>query len=102
MRNWTMLPLDKKDSFAVVSPDVFALDGTPDRIRLTLLRSPQMAHHCPLPGGRIDGRYSDRGEHDFRFLFIAGQDANPQRLEQLATMMARPLITADFTRGMVP
>ena len=102
VRDWTMVPLDAEEKLAVVSPDVFALDGTKDRLRLTLLRSPQMAHHDPYPGGRLDGRYSGRGEHDFHFWFMAGADVTPEKLDQLATMMQRPLITADYTRGMKP
>ena len=102
VRDWTMVPLDAEEKLAIVSPDVFALDGTKDRLRLTLLRSPQMAHHDPYPGGRLDGRYSDRGEHDFHFWFMAGADVTPEKLDQLATMMQRPLITADYTRGMKP
>ena len=102
VRDWTMVPLDMEEKLAIVSPDIFALDGTTDRLRLTLLRSPQMAHHDPYPGGRLDGRYSDRGEHDFHFWFMAGADVTPEKLDQLATMMQRPLITADYTRGMKP
>lgn len=102
VNGWTKLPLtDDGEALAIISPDVFALDATDERVRLTLLRSCQMAHHDPTPGGRPDVRYSDRGEHDFVFRFRAGT-VNDADLTTEATAFLRPLIAADLTRGMKP
>lgn len=97
VQRWTRLPLCEDEALSIVCPDVFALDATPQRVRFTLLRSCQLAHHDPTPGGRLDVRYSDRGEHDFRFRICAGQHTDAE-LDQLAYAMMRPLAYADLTR----
>lgn len=102
IRDWTRISLEEDEFLGIVSPDIFALDATVDRARLTLLRSPQMAHHDPYPGGRVDGRFSDRGEHDFTVRFMAGKQVTPEVLDQVATMMQRTPLNADLTRGMKP
>jgi len=85
-------------TMGVVCPDVFALDGTPDRVRLTLLRSPFMAHHHPR-GGFPAARIADQGPHTFRFRFFL----DPVSVETLAAhalAIHRPPLTAELTRGM--
>jgi alpha-mannosidase len=85
----------------LVCPDAFALDGTPERLRLTLLRSAVMAHHDPHDGTGPRITISDQGVHLFRFRFYApGTPAD--RLDADAACLQRPLIAADLTRGMKP
>jgi alpha-mannosidase len=99
LRDWTLLESEDGRRLGVLSPEVYALDATAERVRWTLLRAPQMAWHDPHPGGRLDGRYVDRGEHDFVFRFQAG-DVSPELLDAKATMRQRPPALADLTRGM--
>jgi alpha-mannosidase len=99
LRDWTLLANADGLRLGVLSPDVYALDATAERIRWTLLRAPQMAWHDPHAGGRLDGRYIDRGEHDFVFRFYAG-DLTPEFLDAKADMRQRPPALADLTRGM--
>lgn len=84
----------------LVCPDVFAADVSREAIRLTLLRSPQMAHHVPDPGERPDGRTSDRGEHDFRLRLVFAETLAPGDVDAAALALQRPLAYADLTRGM--
>ena len=99
LRDWTLCSTGGGQGIGVVSPDVYALDGTAARLRFTLLRSPVMAHHDP--NRTFDGhpRVADQGEHDFRFLFFFGP-VTPERLERQARMLHRPLLFAETTRGM--
>jgi alpha-mannosidase len=84
----------------LVCPDIFAVDVTRSEVRLTLLRSPQMAHHVPDPGGRVGGRSSDRGEHDFRLRLVFGEALTAAALDAMAQAQQQPLAYADLTRGM--
>ena len=95
LRDWT---LNLNDGRAIVCPDVYALDATPDRVRLTLLRAAIIAHHEPHPGSAARARWSDRGQHDFRFRFY--QNATPTTLEASARGWHQPPLYADLTRGM--
>ena len=95
-RDWTA-----NKSSAIVAPDVFGLDASPDRIRLTLLRSPLLAHHDPHDGVGPRGRFADQGEHEFRFQFFVGPVAT-ETLDVQALQLHRPPLLADLTRGMVP
>ncbi len=110
-RDLTLASLANGDQIGIVAPDVFALDAKPHRMRMTLLRSPPFAQHIP-PAGGLSGvlqtpsdisprqRFTDQGEHLFRFRFFAGRDLDVQALERHACMLQRPLIAADLTRGM--
>jgi hypothetical protein len=82
----------------VLCPDVFAADATPQRARLTLLRSALMAHHDPHTGPAPRGLFSDARQHDFRFRFFAGADENA--LESIARAFHQAPLFADLTRGM--
>lgn len=99
LRDWILLADGSERRLGVLSPEVYAVDATAERVRWTLLRSPQMAWHDPHPGGRLDGRYVDRGEHDFRFRFYAGT-VTPELLDAKANMLQRPPALADWTQGM--
>lgn len=84
--------------WGVVCPDVFACDATPRRLRLTLLRSPCMAHHEPCqPDPRL--AVADQGTHVFRFRFHLAP-RRPEDLLDEAVMWQRPLLVAETTRGM--
>jgi alpha-mannosidase len=102
LRDWVLVPLDAGRGMGVVCPDVFALDATPRRLRLTLLRSPFMAHHDPHPGTAPRRTVADQGVHDFRFRFFLGRGLKPELLDAHALMLQRPLVFADLTRGMPP
>jgi alpha-mannosidase len=82
------------------TPDVYAVDGTPERLRFTLLRSAIMAHHNPHNGFAPRRTFSDHGENKFLFRFFAGDAVTTELLDTHATQIQRPLIAADLTRGM--
>jgi len=85
----------------VVCPDVFALDADPAGARLTLLRSPLMAHPDPAPADAFPrAEPADQGVHTFRFQFAAFDALTPAWLAARAAMEHRPLIVADWTKGM--
>lgn len=88
------------ESVGIVSPDVFALDGTRERIRFTLLRSAIMAHHIPHNGVAPRLTFSDQGEHTFRFRFFSMPQISADFLDLQAAQMHRAPIAADLTRGM--
>jgi len=115
LRDRTLLETKSGLRTAVVCPDVFALDCTSSRLRLTLLRSALMAHHHPHTGNAPRFTVSDQGEHEFRFQFhcVKSGDMIPihgnwescppisQLLDRQAFMYQRPLAAADLTRGML-
>lgn len=100
VRDRTLLELADGQRIGLLFPDVYALDATPDAVRLTLLRSPKMAHdyRCEQPAPRAT--YADQGVHDFRFRFFCGSAVDGKLLDQQALMMHRPPAIADLTRGM--
>jgi len=106
LRDWTLVQTSQ-GPLGIAAPDVFALDGTPSRLRLTLLRSPLMANSDPF-GPNAERKtldayrktFSDDGTHDFRFRFFGGVEANQERLDRETAMMQRPLILGDLTKGM--
>jgi alpha-mannosidase len=100
IRDRTLLELADGSWLGVVCPEVYAMDCTPTRLRLTLLRSPFMAHHDPHGPQSFRGRVSDRGENDFRLRIFHGPDISGRQLDEQALAWQRPLITADLTRGM--
>ena len=101
LRDRTLLETKSGLRIGVVCPDVFALDCTSKRLRLTLLRSALMAHHDPHPGNAPRFTVSDQGEHEFRFQFHCGSYLEGQLLDRQAFMYQRPLAAADLTRGML-
>jgi len=96
LRDWTLL-----GDQGAVCPDVYACDATPERLRMTLLRSPLMAHHEPHSGEPAAARVTvaDMGRHRFRFRFY-GPGASAEVLEASAITLERPPVIADLTRGM--
>lgn len=98
LRDWTQIKCGR-NAVAVVAPDVFALDGNEKEIRLTLLRSPLLAHHDPQPPVHPRGLTADQGEHLFRFRFFHGK-ADIGKLERHAIALQQPLLFATLTQGM--
>lgn len=83
---------------AVVCPDTYALDATPERTRLTLLRAPYMAHHEPqgfFPAAVV----ADQGPQRFRFRFFPAP-VEVATLQEHALALHRPPLEAELTRGM--
>jgi alpha-mannosidase len=101
LRDWTRVGLKGGKHFAVLAPDVFALDALPQRVRLTLLRGAPMAHHEPHLGIAPRMVVGDHGAHEFRFRFLAGK-VETETLDRQALALQRPLLFADLTRGMPP
>ncbi|MBP7936400.1 MAG: hypothetical protein KA354_17305 [Phycisphaerae bacterium] len=100
VRDRTLIEMSDGRKLGLVFPEVFALDATPNLLRLTLLRSPIMAHHAPHNGQDLRAVYADQGIHEFRFRFFCGPDVNSELLDAHAMMMHRPPLAADLTRGM--
>jgi alpha-mannosidase len=100
LRDWTLLTLPGASKLGVVCPEVYALDASPDRVRFTLLRAAVMAHHEPNHGMALGRRFSDQGEHEFRFRFFMGGAVKEATLDAQALMLQRPLVGADLTKGM--
>jgi alpha-mannosidase len=95
VRDWTLI-----GGVGIVSPHTYALDASAGRVRLTLLRSPTMAHHAPWTIRHPRAPISDHGPHDFVFRFFCGEGADEGTLDRHALMLQRPLILADLTTGM--
>jgi len=101
VRDWTLMNGADGRKLGIVCPDVYSLDATNERLRLTLLRSPLMAHHGAI--GRVPNyEFSDQGVHRFRFRFFLTPDVTCNELERHAMMIQRPLVFADLTKGMPP
>jgi len=98
LADWTLCT-SPFGQLGVVAPDCFALDGRPDRLRFTLLRSCYLAHHDPHhAGSHARAVVADQGEHTFTFRFCAGLLAD--QLAAMARNLHEPPIYADLTRGM--
>ncbi len=99
VHDWTLW-----GKMGVVSTDVFGLDATSTRLRLTLLRSPYMAHHTPLKADPLKGGFpraaiADQGRHRFRMRFWLN-GATEQAMAAQALALYRPPMNAELTRGM--
>jgi alpha-mannosidase len=102
-RDWTRSRMERDGAsceVALVAPEVYALDCGLRRTSLTLLRSSVMACHAPGSSASPRNVFSDRGEHTFRFRFLAGGSLPERDLERIALNWQRPLLSADVTRGM--
>ena len=94
-RDWTLA----EGGPGIVAPDCWALDGEGREIRFTLLRSPVFAWHDPRKLDADHGyRYTDQGEHHFRFVLVPA--ATPAGLEAAASALTLPPVCLDWTRGM--
>jgi len=100
LRDRTVVQLTDGSQLGIVCPDIYALDASPSRLRLTLLRSPIMAHHVPHSGSTGREIAADQGVHEFHIRFSHGKNLSSAEMDQQALAMQRPLIAADLTRGM--
>ncbi len=98
VQNW-FIGGSGENRIGVGCPDVFALDGSGNEVRCTLLRSPVYAWHKPTILSE-SGSYmhTDQGTHTFRFLIVP--DAEPVGLDRLAKRLAQPPLGFDWTGGM--
>lgn len=99
LRDWTCLFSARKRQGAVVCPDVYSISAKGLALRLTLLRSPIMAHHDPDPGTHPRSVFSDRGVHSFRFRFYPVAPSIGA-LESAAAALGQLPCIGDVTRGM--
>ena len=102
LRDRTIVELQDGNRLGIVCPEVFALDATTQRVRLTLIRSPIMAHHAPHGGTTGRETIADQGTHTFALRLLYGKDVTSAELDAIALSRQRPLIYADLTRGMPP
>lgn len=101
IRDFVLVKLGSGMRIGIVCPDIFAVDADAQSIRLTLLRSPFMAHHHPShPATPPHGMVADQGMHEFRFEFLADRELKPEQLERRAFMLHRPPLASDWTKGM--
>ena len=100
IHDWTRINLNNGKRLAVIAPDCFALDCTPNLLRLSLIRSPRMAHHIPYKPTETRGIYADQGRHEFRFFIRLAKSIDTDELHRRALMAHRPLLFADVTAGM--
>jgi alpha-mannosidase len=92
--DWTLTP----GGCAVAAPDCFALDGRNGELRLTLVRSPVYAWHDPTRLSPYEAyRYTDQGEHLFRFRVLA--DATAADAADAAAALHDPPVCLDWTKG---
>jgi alpha-mannosidase len=96
-RDWTLA----QPGLGVAAPDCWALDGERAEVRFTLVRSPVFAWHDPQKLDPRQGyRYTDQGEHSYRFALLAR--ASEEGLEAAAAAMTLPPVPLDWTFGMGP
>jgi alpha-mannosidase len=100
VRDRTLLTLAGGARVGAVFPEVFSLSATRAALRLTLLRSCQLAQHDPRGTQHFHrARWSDQGEHDFVFRFYT-RGATAELLDREALALQRPPAIASITRGM--
>lgn len=97
--NWTLLNMYDDSNIGILCPDCFSIDGLNNTVRFTLLRCPVYAWHDPTKL-REEGfyRYTDQGEHYFRFILC--ENTQPEFLKELALSEHYPPICLDCTKGM--
>jgi alpha-mannosidase len=103
-RAWTMLTAADGKSLAVVAKEATSLDVQPDgTLRITLLRSPIYAHHCPyLPAETGDFPVTEQGEHEYTFRILLLDSPDEELLEQNANALNRQIFFSESTLGIVP
>ncbi len=97
--DWTVVTRTDGGTLGIAMPDCSGLDGTPEHLALTLLRSPVYAWHDParLPADR-SLRWMEQGGHEFRFVLLPGADM--AEVNRAALGMHRPPVCIDWTAGM--
>ena len=99
-----MLTAADGKSLAVVAKEATSLDVQPDgTLRITLLRSPIYAHHCPyLPAETEDFPFTEQGEHEYTFRILLLDSPDEELLEQNANALNRQIFFSESTLGIVP
>jgi alpha-mannosidase len=108
--DWTVAHVGRNGILGVACPDCSALSGEGREVAFTLLRSPAFAWHDPAVLERDrPHRYTDQGEHRFRFSIRAGAgcgsvvgSAAGGRCAADALAYHRPPVCFDWTKGMPP
>ena len=96
--DWTLVDRENDSTLGIVCPDCSGIDGRDDSLRFTTLRSPVYAWHDPAQlEDDASYRWTDQGEHVFRFLIL--EDAAPEALKALALSNHRPPVCFDWTKG---
>jgi alpha-mannosidase len=96
----TLLALENGSKAGAVFPDTFSLSAVRRELRLTLLRSPVMAHHPPHSGEKERRVISDQGVHKFTFRFFPNFKGGAGLLDRHALSLHRRPVIADTTDGM--
>ena len=100
VRDRTLLALRGGVKAGAIFPGVFSVSATRDALRLTLLRSVQLAFHDPPMKEKFHReRWSDQGEQDFVFRFYP-RGATAAQLDRDALALQRLPAIATLTRGM--
>ena len=98
--DWARVEQNDGGPIGILCPNAYGLDGTDNAVRFTLLRSPVHAWHDPV---QLDDtsfyRWTDRGEHMFRFRIVPDAPAD-NTLRDLALQEHRPPLCYDWTKGM--
>jgi len=98
---YTALVFADGSALAAVTPHVFGVDCSSGKsIGLTLLRSPFVSEHDPVPcdeerGFAVEGR----GEHDYRIRFVYQSKFSPQSLETQLYRLGNGMYFSETTLG---
>jgi hypothetical protein len=87
-----------KERLGIVAPQVFSASVEEQAVRLTLLRSPYVAHHDPAPAAvPADGAVCDQGGHVFEVELQCGPELRADDVARRAAEMLSPPIVWDLT-----
>ncbi len=105
--DWTTVHVAGAGAVGVACPDCFAVSGGGREVALTLVRSPVFAWHDPAELERDRRyRYTDQGEHRYRFTVRTDAGSGADALGRLSATDAlafhRPPACFDWTKGMQP
>jgi alpha-mannosidase len=103
LRDLALIDCADNKRLGVICPDIYAADLLPERLRMTLLRSPWLAHHDPYRPTAAAAAFApvaDQGVHEFRFAFALETKLDVSALEAKAQAWNSPPVIADLTRGM--
>jgi alpha-mannosidase len=85
-------------ALGVAAPEVFSVSAGPDGAAFTLVRSPFMAHHDPMPADlRPDAPVTDQGYHEIDLVLMPGCADGVDAVEREARAMLNPPMVWDLT-----